>query len=86
MKIVKGKKKAKEKSKENKKKTEIEPGEIEFDWGEKHSLYAKVQCSLKAGIIRQFPEDHIPFDVFSAATNLDGLVKLFVDESNLHAQ
>ena len=42
--------------------------------------------SLKAGIIHQFPEDQIPFDVFSAATNLDGLVKLFIDESNLHAQ
>ena len=41
---------------------------------------------MKGDIIHQFPEHHIPFDVFSAVTNLDGLVKPFVDESNLYAQ
>ena len=52
----------------------------------KHALYAKEQCSLKVDIIFQFPEHHIPFDVFSAVTNLDGLIKVLVDESNLCAQ
>ena len=54
--------------------------------GKKHAPYAKEQCSLKVDIIHQFSEHHIPFDVFSAVTNLDGLVKLLVDESNLYAQ
>ena len=34
----------------------------------------------------QFPEHHIHFDVFSAATNYDGLVKLLVNESSLYGQ
>ena len=41
---------------------------------------------MKADIIHQFPEHHIPFDVFFVVTNLDGLVKLLVDEINLHTQ
>ena len=44
------------------------------------------QCSLKAGIIHQFSDYHIPPDVFSAVKSLDSLVKRLVDESNLHAQ
>ena len=78
----KGKGKSKGKSKEK----EIKPGEIEFDWEKKHVPYAKEECSLKADIIHQFSEHHIPFDVLSAVTNLDGLVKLLVDESNLYTQ
>ena len=34
----------------------------------------------------QFLEHHISFDVFHAVINLDGLVKLIVDENNLYAQ
>ena len=52
--------------------------------GKKHALYAKEIRSLKADIIHQFPEHHIFFDVFSAVTNLDGLVRLLVDESILY--
>ena len=36
--------------------------------------------------IHQFREHHISFDVFYVVTNLDGLVKLLVDESTLYAQ
>ena len=54
--------------------------------GEKHVLYAKEQSSLKADIILQFPEHHILFYLFSAVTNLDGLVKILVNKSNLHVQ
>ena len=43
--------------------------------GEKHTPYAREQCSFKIDIIHQFPEHHIPFDVFSAVTNRDGLVE-----------
>ena len=49
-------------------------------------MHAKEQCSLKADIIHQFPELLILFDVFSAVINLDRLVKLLVDENNLHTQ
>ena len=41
---------------------------------------------MKTDIIHQFPEHHIPFYLFSALTNLDGIVKLLVNESNLSAQ
>ena len=74
----KKKKKASEKAK--KKKKSKHPGETGFDWRtveKKHALYAKEQYNLKADIILPFPEHHnyIHFDVFSAVTNLDGLVK-----------
>ena len=78
--------KSKEKGKGERKEREIKNVEIDFDWGKKHAPYAKEQCSLKADIIHQFPEYQIPFDVFSAVTNLDGFVKLLVHESNLYAQ
>ena len=86
----KGEKMAKEKGKKKKKKKASEkakkrrksnrPGETGFDWRtveKKHALYAKEQYNLKADIILPFPEHHnyIHFDVFSAVTNLDGLVK-----------
>ena len=41
---------------------------------------------MKADIIHQFPERHIPFDVFIAVTNFDGPVKPLVDKSNLYVQ
>ena len=54
--------------------------------GEKHAPYAKEQRSLKADIIHQLPEHHIPFEEFSAVTNLDGVVKLLVNESNFYGK
>ena len=74
----KKKKKASEKAKKRRKSNR--PGETGFDWRtveKKHALYAKEQYNLKADIILPFPEHHnyIHFDVFSAVTNLDGLVK-----------
>ena len=81
-----GKGKDKGKSKRKSKEKEIKPDEIQSDSGKKHAPYAKEQCSLKANIIYQFPELHVPFNVFSDVTNLDGLVKLLVDENNLHTQ
>ena len=46
----------------------------------KHTPYAKEKIGLKADVLDQFPEHHILFD------NLDGIVKLLVDKSNLQAQ
>ena len=85
----KKKKKASEKAKKRRKSNR--PGETGFDWRtveKKHALYAKEQYNLKADIILPFPEHHnyIHFDVFSAVTNLDGLVKQLANESNLYAQ
>ena len=53
---------------------------------EKHAPYAKEHCSLKAGIIHQFPEDYIPTDAFAAVSILDGSVKLLFNEGKLYAQ
>ena len=36
--------------------------------------------------MHKFPEHHKSFDVLAIATNLGGLVKLLVDESDLDAQ
>ena len=41
---------------------------------------------MQAEIIHKFPEHHKSFDVLAIATNLGGLVKLLVDESDLDAQ
>ena len=54
--------------------------------GKKYALYAKEQSILGDGIIHQFPEYHISSDAFSAVANLDGPIKLFVNESNFYAQ
>ena len=54
--------------------------------GKKHAPRTKEQCNLKAGIIHQFPERDIYFDVFSAVINFDKLAKLLDDEINLYAQ
>ena len=54
--------------------------------GQKQAPYEMEQCSLKAGIIYQFPDYHIPPDVLSAEENLDKIVKVLADESNLYAQ
>ena len=74
------------KSKEKSKEKEVKLGEIEFDWGKKHAAYGKKHYSLKADIIHQFPEHHVPFDVFSVLTNLDELGKFLVNKNNLYAQ
>ena len=41
---------------------------------------------MKADIIHRFPEHQIPFDVFAAVTNVEGLIKLLADKSNLYTQ
>ena len=41
---------------------------------------------MEADIIYQFPELQIHFNVFSAVTDLDRLVKRRIDESNVYAQ
>ena len=55
--------------------------------GKKCAPYANEQFSLKAYIIHQFPEHHNFFGASSSAlTSIDGLTKILVDKSNLHAQ
>ena len=78
----KGNRKGKWKCKRKIKEKEIKPG---WNWiwlGKKHAPYVKEQYSLSIS----FPEHHIPYDVFSAVANLDGLVKLLLDEGNLYDQ
>ena len=41
---------------------------------------------MGADIIHQFPEHHIPLDIFSTVTNLDGLIKVLADGCNFYAQ
>ena len=47
---------------------------------------SKEQSDLEAEISRLFPEHYMPFDVFSAVTNLDALVKIIAGQNNFHAQ
>ena len=53
---------------------------------EKTSPHPKRQCNLSAEVAHPSPDNHTPFDLFSVATNLDPLLKLLVDQSNLYAQ
>ena len=50
-------------------------------------LKLKQPCALKAEVtIDPLPEHHTPFDIFSAVTDIENLIKLTVFESNLYAQ
>ena len=47
----------------------------------------KQPCALEAEVtIDPLPEHHTPFDIFSAVTDIENLIKLIVVESNLYAQ
>lgn len=47
---------------------------------------SKEQSDLEAEVSHLFPEHYMPFDVFSAVTNLDALVKIIAGQNNFHAQ
>ena len=73
--------KEKRKGKEKAKKVEVP-----LNWRKKASPHPKEQCNLSAEVIHPFPENHTPFDVFSDVTNLEKLLELLVNQSNLYAQ
>ena len=52
----------------------------------KVSPYPKRQCNISAEVTRPFPNIHTPSDVISVVTNLDPLLELLVDQSNLYTQ
>ena len=59
---------------------------MEFNWRKRPTSNQKQQSDLEAEISHLFPEHYMPFDVFSAVTNLDALVKIIAGQSNFHAQ
>ena len=63
----------------------MKPGEIEFDWEKSCSIY-KGTMLFESWLYTSVSEHHIPFEVFSAVTKRNGLVKLLVYKSNLLAQ
>ena len=82
-------KKEKEKEKEKEKgkvKEKAKKVEVPLNWQKKASPRPKRQCNPSTEVIRPFPDNHTPFDVFSVVTNLDPLQKLLVDQSNFYIQ
>ena len=55
-------------------------------WNKKSTPHLKKQCDLNAEVILPLQENHSPYDVFTAVTNLDQLLQIIVDESNRYAQ
>ena len=56
--------------------------DMKFKW----SKIPKLPSDLVAKIVHPFPTHHTPFNIFSADTDLDVVVKILVEQSNLHAQ
>ena len=74
----KGKCKGKEKAKKKK--------DFEFKWRKRPTPNQKQPSDLGAEITYPFPEHHTTFNVFSVVTNIDTLVKMIIEQSNLFAQ
>ena len=83
----KGQSKEKEKGKGNEKEKGIEKVkkvEVPWNWQKNASPHPKRKCNLSEEVTLAFPGNHTPFNVFSVVTNLDPLLKLLVDQSNLY--
>ena len=79
----KGQSKEKKKGKGEEKTKKVK---IPLNWKKRVSPHPKQQCNLSAEVTHSFPDNHTPFDVFSVVTNLNILLELLVDQSNLYAQ
>ena len=60
--------------------------DVLLNWQKNASPHLKKQYNLSARVNHPFPNNHIPFDVFSVTMNLDPLLKLLVDQKSLYAQ
>ena len=59
---------------------------MNFKWSKISKLNQKQPSDLVGKIAHPFSKHHTPFNIFSADTNLDVVVKILVEQSNLHAQ
>ena len=85
----KGQAKEKEKGKGNEKgkgKKKAKKVKVNFNWREKALLHPKREGNPSVNVTHPSPDNHSPFDVFSVVTNLDPILKLLVDQSNLYVQ
>lgn len=65
----------------------MKQNEISFNWTKKLRPKTKEPCSLEADVqIEHSSGSPTPFDIFSAVTNLQELVKILVEQSNIYAQ
>ena len=59
---------------------------MKLKWSKIPTSNQKQSSDLEAKIVHLFPKYHTPFKIFSGDTNLDLVVKISVEQSNLHAQ
>ena len=80
-------KESKQKSKRKGKEKATKRKSVDFNWKKRPDSKLKQPCALEAEVtIDPLPKPHTPFDIFSAVTDIENLIKLIVVESNLHAQ
>ena len=60
--------------------------EVPLNWLKKASPHPNRQCNHSAAVTHPFPDNHTPFDLFSVVKNLDPMLKLLIEQSNLYAQ
>ena len=78
-------KESKQKSKRKGKEKATKKKRVDFNWQKRPDSKLKQSCALETEVtIDPLPEHHTPFDIFSAVTDIEDLVKLV--ESNLYAQ
>ena len=80
-------KESKQKSKRKGKEKATKKKSVDFNWKKRPDSKLKQPCALEAEVtIDPLPEHRTPFDIFSAVTDIENLIKLIVVESNLYAQ
>ena len=80
-------KESKQKSKRKGKEKATKKKSVDFNWKKRPDSKLKQPCALEAEVtVDPLPEHHTPFDIFSAITDIENLIKLIVVKSNLYAQ
>ena len=80
-------KESKQKSKRKGKEKATKKKSVDFGRKKRPDSKLKQSCALEAELtIDPLPEHHTCFDIFSAVTDIENLIKLIVAESNLYAQ
>ena len=55
-------------------------------WKCKVSLHSRKHCLLEDGVFYQFDKSALAFDIYEQVLNLDVLIELLVQQSNLYSQ
>ena len=80
-------KESKQISKRKGKEKATKKNSVDFNWKKRPDSKLKQPCALEAEVtVDLLPEHHTPFDIFSAITDIENLIKLIVVKNNLYAK